>query len=223
MSLRVADTWARFQESATHHPVAAVVYGTERLAECKSADSLFVLIASIELASLRAVVQALQGYGKSVIVNIDACPGLAQDRAGLDYLVKLGVDAMVSTRGHLMAQATSRGLMAIQKVFITDRSNMPRVLQGVASSRPTLVQAMPVPVLPKLSAADRVALSPFMASGFVADGDDVRMALINGAIAVSSSTVELWYRRVFDGPERRKDDSSKRLPSGVGAVHRSGW
>lgn len=57
---------------------------------------------------------------------------------------------------------------------------------------PNLVQLMPSPMLSHLSAQDRKALPPIVASGFVCNKGDVFEALKKGAVAVSASDSELW-------------------------------
>ncbi len=82
--------------------------------------------------------------------------------------------------------------MTMQKVFVTDRSTWPRSVKAIEQSDPNLVQLMPAPMLAYLGEADRQALPPIVASGFVCNADDVRSARRHGAVAVSTSDSALW-------------------------------
>lgn len=67
-----------------------------------------------------------------------------------------------------------------------------RSVKALEQSDPNLVQLMFAPMLSHLSAQDRKALPPIVASGFVCNKGDVFDALKNGAVAVSTSDSELW-------------------------------
>lgn len=174
------------------HPVIATLYGTEQLDSFISSAAEVGIVANVELRKLQAVVVALTRAGKSVIVNIDSCDGLSQDKGGVEYLVDIGVTSLVSTRVATVQRANRAGLMTMQKVFVTDRSTWPRSVKAIEQSDPNLVQLMPAPMLPHLREQNRAALPPIVASGFVCNEHDVRQAQAHGAVAVSTSDSQLW-------------------------------
>ncbi len=182
-------------EELREHPVVAVLYGPEGLPAFLEADARVCLLANIELRRVPRIVRVLREHQREVILNLDAIVGLAQDRAGVEFLKEVGVGAVVTTRGSLVSRIRSLGLFAVQKVFVTDRSNLPRALDSVRNAQPDLVQLMPAPMLDHLDAETRKAFSPFLASGFIGGRDGVISALRNGAVGVSSQTQALWRRQ----------------------------
>ncbi len=182
------------REELRRHPVIAVLFGPDGAPAFVQSDSRFCLLANIELRRVPRIVRVLQERDRHVILNLDAIPGLAQDRAGIDFLKEVGVGAVVTTRGSLVSRIRSAGLFAVQKVFITDRSNLPRAVDSVRNAQPDLVQLMPGPMIEHLDADTRRAFGPFIASGFVAERDHIVHALRHGAIGVSSQTQALWHR-----------------------------
>ena len=129
---------------------------------------------------------------KYAIVNIDSCDGLSQDRGGVDYLADVGAKGIVSTRVATIQRARRSGLLSVQKVFVTDRSTLPRSLTAIQQSEPNLVQLMPAPMLPHIPANCRKGMPPVVASGFVCNRAGIVEALGHGAVAVSTSDQQLW-------------------------------
>ncbi|NUA28652.1 glycerol-3-phosphate responsive antiterminator [Cupriavidus basilensis] len=176
----------------TRHPVIATLFGVEQADILIESHAEVCIVANVELRRLQPVVATLTKAGKYVIVNIDSCEGLSQDKGGVEYLADIGVTSLVSTRVATIQRANRAGLITMQKVFVTDRSTWPRSVKALEQSDPNLVQLMPAPMLAHLSTQDRKALPPIVTSGFVCNKDDIRSAIREGAVAVSTSDSKLW-------------------------------
>jgi len=175
------------------HPVIATLYGLEQVDAFVDSAAEVSIVANVELRKLQPVIATLAQAGKYVIVNIDSCEGLSQDKGGVDYLADIGVASLVSTRVATIQRANRAGMVTMQKVFVTDRSTWPRSVKALEQSDPNLVQIMPAPMLAHLPEADRKGLPPIVTSGFVCNQDDIRSALAHGAVAVSTSDRKLWH------------------------------
>ncbi|WP_413595162.1 glycerol-3-phosphate responsive antiterminator [Citrobacter youngae] len=173
-------------------PVIMAIYGIEQLKTALSSKAEACIIANIDLIKLHPVIELLSKAGKYVIVNIDSCNGLSQDKGGIDYVAETGAMGLLSTRLQTVQRAKKCGLVTMQKIFVTDRSTWLRSLKAVEQSEPDYVQLMPAQMLPLLSQADRNVLPPIVASGFVCNEEHAQTALLHGAIAVSSSDSALW-------------------------------
>lgn len=184
-----------FREAMANHPVVATVFGPENLPAFLQSDTPICILANLELRRVPKVVKAIREHGRHVIVNVDAIGGLAQDRAGVEFLHDVGVTAVVTTRGSLIPRIKSVGLMAMQKLFITDRSNLPRAVDSVRNAKPHAVQLMPSPMLPYIDRDVRRLFEPFITGGFVVDSSSIRAALTHGAIGVSTQTTALWLKQ----------------------------
>ncbi|MGV9330012.1 glycerol-3-phosphate responsive antiterminator, partial [Streptosporangium sandarakinum] len=140
-------------------------------------------------------VQRTVAAGKIVFVNMDSTPGLGHDPGALTYLKGIGAIGICSTRAAIIERANGLGLLAMQKVFVTDRSNLRRSLQSVARSQPDLVQLMPAIVLRYMERQARDLGVPYLAAGFVQGAQDVAEALHHGAAGVCTSDEGLWELR----------------------------
>ena len=174
------------------HPIIMAIYGIEQLKTALSSKAEVCIIANIDLIKLQPVIELLSKAGKYVIVNIDSCNGLSQDKGGIDYVAETGAMGLLSTRLQTVQRAKKCGLVTMQKIFVTDRSTWLRSLKAVEQSEPDYVQLMPAQMLPLLPQADRNVLPPIVASGFVCNEEHAQTALLHGAIAVSSSDSALW-------------------------------
>ena len=170
----------------------ATLYGADLVDDFIDSEAEVSIVANIELRRLQSVIRALTDAKKYPIVNIDSCDGLSQDKGGVDYLIDIGAKGVVSTRVATIQRAKRSGLVAMQKVFVTDRSNFPRSVAALEQSEPNLVQLMPAPMLAHVPAAHRKAMPPIVASGFICDRSDILAAIKIGAVAVSTSDKKLW-------------------------------
>jgi len=149
-------------------------------------------LASLPLDRAASVLDELTAHERYALVNVDTCPGFGRDDTALVHLAQLGAAGVLSTRLATVQRARQLGMIAIQIMFVTDRSAVAKGLAAVRSATPHLVQFMPAPVLGHLTAAQRSSLGRFFVSGFVQHPDDVAAARTLGAVGASSSSSELW-------------------------------
>ncbi|MBB5079433.1 glycerol-3-phosphate responsive antiterminator [Nonomuraea endophytica] len=186
----------RLLAALAEHPVMASLVGVEMAERFTSSTATPLgILASIPLGDLAATVGLTVEAGKIGFVNIDSTPGLGHDPGALAYLQGIGAVGICSTRQAMIERATGLGLLTMQKVFVTDRSNLRRSLQSITRSQPDLVQVMPAMVLRHVERQIREVGVPCLAAGFVQSADDVVAALKHGAVGVCTSDEELWDLR----------------------------
>ncbi|MBB4095774.1 glycerol-3-phosphate responsive antiterminator [Brucella pecoris] len=185
-------------------PVMATLYGVDNLQAFLDSKAEVGIVANIALRHVAEVLNALKKSNKLIVLNIDSCEGLSQDKGAIEFLAEIGISVLLSTRVPTIQKAAQCGLLTMQKVFVTDRSTWPRSLKAISQSAPNLVQIMPSPMLGYLSVEDKRRLPPIVASGFICNESDVGTAMTQGAIAVSSSNKSLWN---YSGALRGKGKS----------------
>lgn len=196
------------------NPVIGTLFGEDDLEQFCTRPTRFSFVANLPLARVSTVFDRLSGANTLPMLNVDSVQGLTGNADGLEYLKGVGVPGIVSTHTQAVSRAADLGLLAVQKVFVTDRSNLRRAAATVKSSRAHFVQLMPWPVVPHLSPEFLRELGPFIVAGFVNTEDDVLAAQRWGALAVSSSQKELWDYRPPDDradadlPVRKTDSRS---------------
>lgn len=183
------------ERTLRENPVIGTLFGEDDMAQFCAHPTRFSFVANLPLARVSTVFEKLSAATTLPMLNVDSVQGLTANADGLDYLKGIGVPGIVSTHTQTVSRAADLGLLAVQKVFVTDRSNLRRAAATVKSSRAHFVQLMPWPVVPHLSPEFLRELGPFIVAGFVSTEDDIRSALSLGALAVSSSQKELWDYR----------------------------
>lgn len=184
-------------------PVVPAILDDPMVEPFTESSAIACILAQFSLTDLESTLERIHSQGDQlVIVNIDSIIGLAQDRGGIDYLAKIGADGVVTTRGSLISRGAEAGLVTIQKLFVTDRSNLHRAVSAVQGAKADLLQIMPSPVLPFVADHPIMRLRPVIAGGFIRDQADIDRALEHGAIAVSVSSPELWNANSSEGRRR---------------------
>lgn len=181
-----------------HTPVMATLYGVENLQAFLNSKAEVAIVANISLRHVTKVLNVIKKNNKLIVLNIDSCEGLSQDKGAIEFLAEIGISVLLSTRVPTIQKAAQCGLLTMQKVFVTDRSTWPRSLKAISRSVPNLVQIMPAPMLNYLSLEDKQRLPPIVASGFICNENDIAKALKQSAIAVSSSDKSLWDYKIVN-------------------------
>jgi glycerol uptake operon antiterminator len=70
------------------HPMIMAIYGIDQLKVALTSRAQVCIIANIDLIKLQPVITLLAKADKYVIVNIDSCNGLSQDKGGIDYIAE---------------------------------------------------------------------------------------------------------------------------------------
>jgi glycerol uptake operon antiterminator len=190
--LGVADFVSRLRR----FPCGAAVKtdGELEAALASSVGAIFLLRGNgLELAP---VVRRVHEAGKLAVVHIDLVDGLASDIAGVRWLARCGVDAVISSQGQAVRAVRAEGLIAIQRLLCVSQVAIALGLAAVSRSQPQIVELLPGVILPSVADLVLPHLSvPLLAGGFVRDGEDMRRVIAAGALAVTTSERALWNPR----------------------------
>jgi len=155
------------------------------------APSLFLLFGDINL--LPKLLSRAEQHKKRLLVHIDLLEGVGKDKAGIKYLDRQGVTALVTTKPHLVKMAREEGLLVVQRLFLIDSEALRTGIKLLREHKPDAVEILPAAV-PRAAIQEivRAAAIPVFAGGLVTTREDVLQALKAGACAVSTSKRALW-------------------------------
>lgn len=153
-------------------------------------DMVFLLHTNI--MTLQPSVREIHAVGKKAFVHVDFAEGLGKDKAGLQYLKRLGVDGICTTRTNLVRIAKDLGLVTVQRFFMVDSHSVGTSLDSIRIARPDIVEIMPAIVTKKIREFEGLVDVPLIAGGLVETEDEVRAALEAGATVVSTGETALW-------------------------------
>ncbi|HLH71024.1 MAG TPA: glycerol-3-phosphate responsive antiterminator [Candidatus Dormibacteraeota bacterium] len=192
MEARTAEIVARLRE----HPVGAAIKEHDQLERALASSSAMLFILRGDGLDLAPLLRRVHAAGKLAAVHMDLVEGVGRDHVGVRWLVRAGADAVISSHGHLVRTIRASGVVAIQRLLLSDASSVTAGLAAVERAGPDLVEVLPGVILPHVRdlLVERLRV-PLLAGGFIRSAADVEAALAAGAFAVSTSSPELWGRR----------------------------
>lgn len=170
--------------------IAAVPNGMLPQALASPAEIIFDLKASLMTAE--ESIHRAHEAGKRIFIHIDLADGIGKDKAGVEYLARLGADGIISTKAALIRYGNDAGLVTVQRFFALDSKGVDGIRDMLESTHPSLIEIMPgiaSKVIKRLTAGN----IPIIAGGLIETKAEVTEALTNGAEGVSTGKQELWY------------------------------
>lgn len=156
-------------------------------------DVIFLLYSSI--LTIEPYINKAHKAGKKIFIHMDFAEGIGKDRAGLEFLKKMGVNGILTTRTNLIRPAKDMGLITIQRFFIVDSHSVDTAVESIRIAKPDVVEIMPGVVSKKIKEFAQKVSTDILAGGLVEFKEDVDAAIAAGATAVSTADVELWNYR----------------------------
>ncbi|HEY6539860.1 MAG TPA: glycerol-3-phosphate responsive antiterminator [Ktedonobacteraceae bacterium] len=187
-------TRQEFLRLAMRYPVAAAVKSNEDMQTALESDALLLFMLKGDAFQIEPSVALAHKKGKGIVVHIDLVGGIGKDRAGIQYLHQIGVDAVITSRSQLVAAGRAEGLVMIQRLLLVDDSALETGVRTIARAAPDFIEVLPGIIFPEVAAILQQLLpGPFIAGGFIRDSAEVARIQAAGAVLSSSSAYRLWY------------------------------
>jgi len=151
-----------------------------------------------DINSLPDIIRQAKEYKKRIILHLDLFDGVGKDRAGIHFLARLGVDAIITTKSHLCRLARDEGMIVIQRLFLMDSDSLRTGLNLVRSFKPDAIELLPASMSASVvqEVIHKTGL-PILAGGLVRTQEDIDQAIERGISAVSTSRHELWDANII--------------------------
>lgn len=157
-----------------------------------TAPSIMVLFG--EVSSLPQMLSQAKSRNKRLVLHADYLDGISKDKAGIKFLARIGITAIVTTRSQLVKLGKEEGMIVIQRLFLVDSESLKAGIPLLRKSKPDVVEIMPAhtPAAIIHEVMKETGL-PILAGGFVNNEDAIFSVLANGVNGVSTSCRELWH------------------------------
>ncbi len=187
-------TKQEFLQLALRYPVAAAIKTPEDMRVALASRALLLFILKGDGFELASFVAQAHRVGKGVVVHLDLVSGVGKDRAGIQYLHQIGVDAIITSRSQLVSAGKAVGLVTIQRLLLADDSALDTGVRTIARAAPDIVEVLPGIIFPEVAPIlQQLLAGPFIAGGFIRTAGDVARIRAAGCILCSSSTYDLWH------------------------------
>lgn len=186
-----------FLEKIEASPVIAAVKDDWELTRALRSDVDVIFVLYGDVCTIPVIVQRIKDAGRTAMVHLDLVAGLSPKEISVDYIrLQTRADGIITTRANLVRHARESGLATILRYFVLDSlalTNIEKQSQQHHASQPDLIEILPGIISPKvLSHICQMSRVPVIAGGLIHDREDVMNALNAGAIAISTSTPDVW-------------------------------
>ena len=182
--------YTEFIKCMEENPVIASTYD-DLWEEAIASPVQVIFYLSANILSIGERTAAAHKAGKVLMVHADLAEGIGKDSAGLKYLLKCGVDGIISTKTYMIKLAKECGMIAIQRTFLFDSKGIENISDVVKGAAPHFIEIMPG-VIEKEILRFSKGKTPVIAGGLIETKAEATKALRSGAIAVSTGKHELW-------------------------------
>ena len=159
-------------------------------------EALSVILLFADINSLPALLALAQQEKKRVVIHLDLLEGIGKDKAGIRFLARQGVTALITTKSHLGKIAREEGMIVIQRLFLVDSEAIKTGINMLRGFKPDMLEVLPASAPSRvIEELIRASGLPILGGGLVQTREDVENALRNGISAVSASRRELWNEK----------------------------
>ncbi len=145
-----------------------------------------------DIAEIGSRIEKAHEAQKLLFAHIDLASGIGKDKSGIEFLKKLGLDGILSTKAGMIKLAKELGLKAVQRFFIIDSKSVTATVEGIKSTKADMIEVMPALVFRVIKKLKAEADIPIIAGGLIETEEDAAAAQNSGAFAVSTGKRELW-------------------------------
>ena len=175
--------------------VVASVRTDDEFREALRSDVDVIFIQNTSISNVNDQIRLAHDYGKTVFIHTDFMEGIGKDKAGLEYIKKLGCDGMLSTRTGMIRHGKDVGLLTVQRFFIVDTHSVDTAIDSIKIGKPDFAEIMPGVIIKTISRFASEVDTPIISGGLINRPEEVDRALEAGAVAVSTGQSGLWNYR----------------------------
>lgn len=173
--------------------VIAAVRSDDELIKSIASDVSVVFLLKSTIFDSTEKISRIKQSGKYCFIHSDLVDGLANDSAGMEYLIRTAApDGIITTKKNIALRAASLGCPAILRVFMLDSASYESSVHLISLLQPAGVEILPG-LMPKIISRAKADFSvPIISGGLITTQTEVEEAIAAGASAVSTTAYELW-------------------------------
>lgn len=146
-----------------------------------------------DICNLEETTRKIKSAGKIAFVHMDMIAGISgKDTVAVDFVMDNSfAEGIITTKMNIAKYAKSKGLMVIQRCFLIDSLSFENTKKIIRECDFDAVEILPG-VMPKIiRKLSKEIETPLIAGGLISDMEDIEIALNSGAIAVSTTKIDI--------------------------------
>lgn len=181
------------EQTLIENPVIAGIRNDEELKMALKSKVALAFILYGSIVNIGSISAKFRDSGKMVFIHMDMVEGLKGDSSGIEFIKKYAEPfGIVSTKPSNIKYAKQLGLYTIQRIFTIDSLSLKTGIKSVMETGPDAVEIMPG-IAPKIIGLMQKEVNiPIIAGGLIDTKKDIIEALSAGALAISTTAVQLW-------------------------------
>lgn len=174
-------------------PVIPAVRNPDDFRLAMDSPSPGVILLFGDINTLPGLLEQAKQHKKRLVIHLDLVEGIGRDKAGIKFLGRMGVTALITTKSHLAKIAREESMIVIQRLFLMDSEALKSGVQLLRGFKPDALEVLPgsIPAA-AVQELSRTTGVPILAGGLMTTPADIQQAIANGICAVSTSRRELW-------------------------------
>lgn len=180
-------------EIMQNNPVIAGVKDPENFEDALNSPCEIIFCLSGSIFNIKEIVRRAKEKNKIIFIHIDLLDGFSKDTVALKYIYEeIKPDGIISTKNSQLKAAKSMGFMTVQRIFIIDSLSIDTAIKASQMINPDAIEIMPG-IMPKITKMMSDELDvPVIVGGLISEKEEIKNALDNGALGVSTSAKSLW-------------------------------
>ena len=172
------------------NPVIAALRNDKDLENVLDSKALVVFVL---YGNIMNIANKLREAKKIAFIHLDMIDGLKGDQAGIEFIKEFAnPEGIITTKSSNVKYAKQLGLYTIQRVFIIDSLFLRTGIKNIHETGPNAVEVMPGVASKIIHTMQKEINVPIIAGGLIKSKKDVMDSLAAGAIAISTTSTELW-------------------------------
>lgn len=176
------------------NPIIGAIKDDEDLKKVIESDCSVVFLLNGDILTLKEKVTELKSNGKSVFVHLDMIGGISSNPVIIKYLKnEFHIDGIITTKINLVKKAIEENVHVVQRIFLLDSISLQNSIENLKRYKPSAIEIMPGVITKAVRILNKEFPDlPIICGGLIDDKQEIIDVLKNGAMAVSTSKIELW-------------------------------
>lgn len=173
--------------------IIPAIFNHKNLKIFLESDLKYGILMNFQLAQLEELVTTMKNNNKKVLIHSELIKGLSSDEYGAIYLIQsLHVDGIISSKPRVIEVCRKRSVIGIYRFFLKDTISFNQSIEIGRRLKPSFVEILPSSCYDLIPDIKEKLNCEVLIGGLISNSTIVSKCIKHGAVAVTTSSVNLW-------------------------------